>query len=1175
MAILNWDGLSHYDFKMKAKITEWLNGKAEKVHTHTKSEVGLDQVDNTSDADKPISTAQKKKFAEIDTAIAGKSPTGHKHTKSDITDFPTLGTASSKDVAATGNASATQVVMGNDSRLTDARKASDVQAWAKAENKPSYTKLEVGLGNVDNTSDTNKPVSTAQQTAIDTAYANANKYTDKKVADLIGSAPETMDTLEEVAAAIQENKNVEKALNEAIGKKANQTELDTHTGNSTIHITASERTKWNAAKTHADSAHARTDATKVEKSTTNGNIKINGTETTVYTHPTSHSIAEVSGLQTALDGKGTYSKPSGGIPKSDLASAVQTSLGKADTALQSHQDISGKQDKSTAVTHKASTAVGSATQPVYIASDGSATATTYTLGKSVPSDAKFTDTNTVTNIGTASNNYTTGNILIQGGGATSVTKSGNTITISSTDNNTVYTHPTTAGNKHIPSGGKSGQILRWSADGTASWGDDNNTWRGIQDNLTSTSTTDSLSANQGKILNETKMPHKTITTATDFNTLTDTCIYHIKVSNNTNAPSSGHGTLYVDYNVGTPYQIFVCDGSTIDSYKRWRTSGAWSGWTELKLTDTTYSDATTSAHGLMTAAMVTKLNGIASGANKITVDSELSSTSTNPVQNKVINTALAGKANSSHGNHVPATQTANNATFLRNDNTWAKVTPANIGAQPAGSYAAASHTHDDRYYTESEINTKLNGKANSSHTHGNGDITSLDAGKITSGTISIDRLPQGALERLTVVADDTARFKLTSSTIQKGDTVKVTSSGKMYYVVDETKLSSEAGYEVYAAGTAASVPWSGVTGKPSSYTPSSHTHTKTEVGLGNVDNTADSTKSVKYATSAGSAGWATKATAIVDYAQTSKNIQIGYNGNGIKGDEIKFIAGYTAGNGSDVTAKIKDVSKDALKSWLGLGSLAYSSASIPSVGNGTITITQNGTSKGTFTMNQSGNTTIALTDTNTDTNTVTNIGTAANNYTNGNILFQGSGATTVSKSGNTITISSTDTTYTLAGLMGSTAKGSSDYGVYWNGSSFVQTKHIPTVDNSATFTSGNPAASAAIMTNVLQHTMWLEKHVAISSYGTTTLCNLADQAASHTSGAYLVLISGMTSSCKSEIYLIYNMQNNNKTFYMQQVASAGGSSTACTLTISGTTLTATVQGNSAPYRNIFVFRCTI
>ena len=39
-----------------------------------------------------------------------------------------------------------------------------------------------------------------------------------------------------------------------------------------------------------------------------------------------------------------------------------------------------------------------------------------------------------------------------------------------------YSHPTSSGNKHIPSGGSSGQILRWSADGTAVWGSDNNTW---------------------------------------------------------------------------------------------------------------------------------------------------------------------------------------------------------------------------------------------------------------------------------------------------------------------------------------------------------------------------------------------------------------------------------------------------------------------------------------------------------------------------------------------------------------------------------------------------------------------------------------------------------------------------------------------------------------------------
>lgn len=43
------------------------------------------------------------------------------------------------------------------------------------------------------------------------------------------------------------------------------------------------------------------------------------------------------------------------------------------------------------------------------------------------------------------------------------------------DTNTVYTHPTGAGSKHVPAGGSSGQILRWGADGTAVWGADNNT----------------------------------------------------------------------------------------------------------------------------------------------------------------------------------------------------------------------------------------------------------------------------------------------------------------------------------------------------------------------------------------------------------------------------------------------------------------------------------------------------------------------------------------------------------------------------------------------------------------------------------------------------------------------------------------------------------------------------
>lgn len=98
-------------------------------------------------------------------------------------------------------------------------------------------------------------------------------------------------------------------------------------------------------------------------------------------------------------------------------------------------------------------------------------------------------------------------------------------------------------------------------------------------------------------------------------------------------------------------------------------------------------------------------------------------------------------------------------------------------------------------------------------------LANFDASKITSGTIDIDRLPKAALERMVVVADDTARFKLTTATAQVGDTVKVTATNKMYLVKDDSKLNTEAGYEPYTASSASSVPWSGVTGKPSTFAP--------------------------------------------------------------------------------------------------------------------------------------------------------------------------------------------------------------------------------------------------------------------------------------------------------------------------------------------------------------------
>ena len=94
------------------------------------------------------------------------------------------------------------------------------------------------------------------KSAIGDAINGSRSYTDEKIADLINSAPTTLDTLGEIATAMQENSDVVSALNEAIGTKANQSDLATHTGNTTVHITSSERTKWEGAVSHT------TDTTK-------------------------------------------------------------------------------------------------------------------------------------------------------------------------------------------------------------------------------------------------------------------------------------------------------------------------------------------------------------------------------------------------------------------------------------------------------------------------------------------------------------------------------------------------------------------------------------------------------------------------------------------------------------------------------------------------------------------------------------------------------------------------------------------------------------------------------------------------------------------------------------------------------------------------------------------------
>ena len=179
------------------------------------------------------------------------------------------------------------------------------------------------------------------------------------------------------------------------------------------------------------------------------------------------------------------------------------------------------------------------------------------------------------------------------------------------------------------------------------------------------------------------------------------------------------------------------------------------------------------------------------------------------------------------GNAATATTATNLASapsFINNGNTI-KITVGNKTSTeftiPYASKTSSAETlmHGRNIFLDGDVTGSTTESFNGSkNVTINTTISTINAEKLT-GIINVDRLPEipiekipaAALERLFVVDSQSAAM---SVDVQEGDVVQISSGGPMYFCVSESASTFATKFKEFTAGSATSVPWSGVTGKP-------------------------------------------------------------------------------------------------------------------------------------------------------------------------------------------------------------------------------------------------------------------------------------------------------------------------------------------------------------------------
>lgn len=403
----------------------------------------------------------------------------------------------------------------------------------------------------------------------------------------------------------------------------------------------------------------------------------------------------------------------------------------------------------------------------------------------------------------------------------------------------------------------------------------------------------------------------------DLNNVTLPGLYNAGGSNSvTNKPSGiDHFGLLVIHRASGSYYIQIIYNDS-KSYRRFCVNGTWGNWTEDKLTDTTYtslknpyaltlkfnSGAGTTYDG--SSAVTYDITKTALGMNKVdnTADVDKSVKHAKTADSATTATTLGSATIGSNscgiylnaGKPVKMNATVGNANtpiyFLNGTATACSLTKASVGL------GSVDNTADANKSVKSATKLQTYRSGNSTSTYGdeyplyarwedNGSTVKLTCDNYTVKTDYATTAGSANSVAWTNVSGKPSTFAPTSHTHTKSQitdfptslknptaltvqtngttaatydgsaakTVNITKSSIGLGNVDNTADSAKSVKYATTAGSANAVAWGNVSGKPSTFTPASHTHTKSDIGLGNVDNTADSAKSVNYAASAGSA----------------------------------------------------------------------------------------------------------------------------------------------------------------------------------------------------------------------------------------------------------------------------------------------------------------------------------